>query len=387
MRPMTFLVFFAIVFAVYSSINYYLFSRLNMVFPGTSGIALYVKIIFWFLVVSYFAGRFLERIWLSKISMGITIIGSYWLAAMLYLLIAVLLIDLIRLAGYFIPFLSSGISNHLHDGKKYLFWGLIAATGILMTYGYFNARRPLIRELEISIRKQAGNRKELNIVMGSDIHLGTMYTKKRLLQIVNQINSLEPDIILLAGDIIDEDLKPVIRKDLGSELKMLKAKSGVFAVTGNHEYIGGVNPAVSYLESHDIQLLRDTAVLIENSFYLIGREDRSHRGFFGKQRKALPDIMKGLNKDLPLILMDHQPFKLEESVENGIDVHLAGHTHNGQIWPLNYIIDAIYEVGWGYKNKSGTHVYVSSGIGTWGPPVRIGTRPEIIKMKLNFNSE
>lgn len=381
---MAFLIFFSIVFTVYFYVQYYLFSRLSMVFPGTAGIAFYVKTTFWVLASAFLAGRVLEKIWLSEFTMGITIVGSYWLAAMIYFLLAAIVIDLVRLADLAIPFFPSHLSNHLPEVRRYLFLIVIAITGILIIYGHFNARRPVVNELTLNIPKQAGERAELNIVLVSDIHLGTVLAKKRLNRIVNKINQLNPDIVLMAGDVIDEDLDPVIRKDLGSELEMLKPALGVYAVTGNHEYIGGIGPAVEYLESHGIHLIRDSTMLIDNSFYLIGREDRDRPRFSGKPRKDLAEIMFGVNKDLPLILMDHQPFTLAESQQNGVDLHLSGHTHNGQMWPLNYIIDAIYEVGWGYKYKTDMHVYVSSGVGTWGPPIRIGTHPEIVNIKLKF---
>jgi len=381
---MAFLIFFSIVFTVYFSVHYYLFTRLSMVFPGTQGLALYIKIGFWLLAFSFIAGRFLEKIWLSELTMGVTIIGSYWLAAMLYFLLAVLLLDIIRLADYFVPFMPSFITGNLYVFKRYLIFSIITIIGILIAYGHFNARKPVIRELTLTIPKHAGKISELNIALVSDLHLGSVLANKHLERIVRKINRLQPDIIFMAGDVFDEDLNPVIQKDLGSGLKQLKAKLGVYAVTGNHEYIGGVDPAVDYLEKHGVQMIRDSAVFIANSFYLIGREDRDRQRFSGKPRKDLPAIMMGVDKAYPLILMDHQPFTLNESLENGVDLHLSGHTHNGQIWPLNYIINAIYEVGWGYVNKSGMHVYVSSGVGTWGPPVRIGTRPEIVHIRLKF---
>jgi uncharacterized protein len=381
---MAFLIFFSIVFIIYFSVHYYLLTRLSMALPGTQGLALYFKIGFWLLAFSFIAGRFLEKIWLSELTMGITMIGSFWLAAMLYFLLAVLLIDIIRLADYYLPFIPSFITGNIFIFKRYLIFSIITIVGILIAYGSFNARKPVIRELTLSVPKSAGNFKELNIALVSDLHLGSILANRHLDRIVRKINDLNPDLILMAGDVFDEDLHAVIEKDLGSGLKRLKSKMGVYAVTGNHEYIGGVAPAVDYLEKHGVQMIRDSAFLIENSFYLIGREDRDKQRFSGFPRKALPQIMNGTNKELPLILMDHQPFTLNESLDKGIDLHLSGHTHNGQIWPLNYIIDAIYEVGYGYVNKSGMHVYVSSGVGTWGPPVRIGTRPEIVNIRLRF---
>jgi len=382
---MSFLIFFSLVFTVYFSVQYYLFTRLSMVFPGTTGIALSLKIAFWVLAFSWLTGRVLEKLWLNDLTMGITIAGSYWLAAMVYFLIAVILIDLIRLADYLIPFIPSGISGNTMF-RQVLFYLSVAVIGSAIIYGHVNARRPIIREVTMHIPKPAGKHSEIGIALASDLHLGSVLAKQQLNKIVQKINSLEPDIILLAGDIIDEDLEPVIRKDLGSGLKQLKSKFGVFGVTGNHEYIGGVEPATEYLERHGINMIRDNALLIDSSFYLVGREDRDRKRFSGKPRKNLSEIVRNVDTSLAVILMDHQPFTLDESLKNGVDVHLSGHTHNGQIWPLNYIIDAVYEVGWGYINKSGMHVYVSSGVGTWGPPVRIGTRPEIVHIRLTFKN-
>jgi hypothetical protein len=200
---------------------------------------------------------------------------------------------------------------------------------------------------------------------------------------VKILNDMNPDIILLAGDIVDEDLAPVIEKNLGETLRGLRAKYGVYAVTGNHEYIGGVEEAVRYLSEHGITVLRDKAVLIDGSFYVVGREDRSITGFTGEKRKPLKQIMAGLDKRLPIILMDHQPYHLEDAVASGIDLQLSGHTHNGQMWPFNYITRAIYEISYGYMQKGDTHVYVSSGFGTWGPPVRVGTGAEIVQIIIN----
>ena len=383
---MAFLIFYTIVFTVYFAIHYYLFSRLNLVFPGISGIAIYIKTAFWALALSFIVGRILEKVWLSEFSMGLTIFGSYWLAAMLYFLLIVLAVDIIRLFNHFLPFIPAVIRDNLPDFKRYFFAATTLAIAALLVYGHFNARKPVITELALEIPKSAAGRDNLNIVLVSDLHLGTTLQRKQLEMIVRKMNALKPDIILMAGDVIDEDLDPVIRKNLGAGLKLLNAPFGIYAVTGNHEYIGGVDPAVEYLESHGVKMVRDTAVLIDSSFYLIGREDRDRPRFTGKSRKNLAEIMNGVNKTLPLILMDHQPFSLKESQENGIDLHLSGHTHDGQIWPLTYIIDAIYEVGYGYASKSGMHVYVSSGAGTWGPPVRIGTRPEIVLIRLRFSN-
>ena len=189
---------------------------------------------------------------------------------------------------------------------------------------------------------------------------------------------------MLPGDVVDEDIGPVIRNNLGETLRKIRSKYGVFAITGNHEYIGGVEPACKYLAEHGITMLRDTWVKIGDSLYVVGREDISIRGFTGKTRKPLSELMAEVDKSYPVILMDHQPFRLAEAEANGVDLQLSGHTHHGQLWPFNLITKKVYELSWGYKKKGSTHYYVSCGVGTWGPPIRTGNRPEIINIKLQF---
>ena len=134
-----------------------------------------------------------------------------------------------------------------------------------------------------------------------------------------------------------------------------------------------------------IRLLNDTAVLIDNSFYVAGREDLMKNLSTGNKRKNLDEITRDLQRDMPLILMDHQPFHLELAEKNGVDLQLSGHTHHGQLWPFNYITGLVYEKSRGYLQKGNTHYYVSAGVGGWGPPVRTVSRPEIVHIKLDFD--
>ncbi len=254
---------------------------------------------------------------------------------------------------------------------------------VVILYGFVNACSFRVQSLDLTIPKQT-NIEYMNIAVASDIHLGTIVGRNRFCKIVNKINELNPDLILLVGDVVDEDLAPVIRENLGGALLHLKSKFGVYAVTGNHEYIGGVEPAVKYLEAHGVTVLRDSVVKINNSIYIVGREDRSIHQFSGMQRKNLPELMRQVDKNFPIILMDHQPFSLNEADENGFNLQLSGHTHHGQLWPLNFVTNKVYEKSWGYLKKNSTHFYVSCGVGTWGPPVRTGNRPEIVKIKLTF---
>ncbi len=385
MRKMAFFIFFSIVIVIYSLVNYYIFTRGLQAIPAGSVLRAWYIPVFWTLAATYIAGRFLERVWLSPVSDALVWSGSIWLGAMLYFFLLVVFIDLIRLVNHFIPFLPGFVGENYTRFKLYLLGGSVLLVGVIVLAGYINALNPRIKTVEINIPKQANGLESLNAVVMSDIHLGTMIGNGRLERIVNKANGLNPDIILLPGDILDEDLEPVIRQNAGATLEQLSAPMGVFGVMGNHEYIGGPEPAYRYLSEHGIKMLRDSVVRINDSFYLVGREDFQKGRFAGKERKSIELLMEEvIDKNLPVIVLDHQPFHPEMAAAAGADLMLSGHTHNGQLWPLNYIIDAMYVIGYGLGQVDGMHMYVSNGVGTWGPPLRIGNRPEIVHLKIKF---
>ena len=379
-----FLIFFSIVLIVYSTVNFYIFSRASQGLPSGSTIKMWFGWTFLFLSTTYILGRVLEKFYLSALSDILTWIGSFWLAFMLYGFLLVVLIDIIRLINAFTGFLPAVLFTP--NAKQWLL--IIGAGGIIITVatGYINAISPRNKVMELTINKAVEDMKELRIAMASDIHLGTIIGPRRTSRLVKSLNDLKPDIILLAGDIVDEDLAPVIDQNLGECLKQLQAPLGVYGITGNHEYIGGAESAINYLEQHGIKMLRDTVILINNSFYVVGREDRDKNRFSGKKRLEVAELLKNTDQSLPIILLDHQPFALDKAAEAGVDLQLSGHTHHGQLWPLNYITKAIYEVSMGYKKKGDTHFYVSPGFGGWGPPVRTGNRPEVVLITLKFKN-
>lgn len=380
MKAFQFAIFFGLVLVVYSAINYYIFVRGYQSLPADGIWKRTYLIAFLFLSSSFIIGRVLEKVWLSPVSDFFTWTGSFWLAFMLYFFLIVLAIDIVRLGDLVFGFLPD-FSQKFKTGV--LLGSLLLVTAVV-AIGHINAVKPRIKELQIQVDKKAENRNALTIAFVSDIHLGTIIGPRRVSKLVQRMNELKPDLILLGGDIVDEDLAPVLRHNLGESLRKLRAPLGVIGITGNHEYIGGAGPAVQYLEEHGITMLRDTAIVIDNSFIVAGREDRDKPRFAGKGRKTVDSLMHDANVSLPIILLDHQPFDLDRKMMTGADLTLSGHTHHGQMWPLNYITKAIFEVSWGYKKKGDMHVYVSSGYGSWGPPVRIGNRPEIVLIKIKF---
>jgi predicted MPP superfamily phosphohydrolase len=238
--------------------------------------------------------------------------------------------------------------------------------------------------LNLELRKGSGNLKELNAVLISDVHLSPINNGANLANIVNKINELHPDIIFIAGDLVDDNAQILEERNIGSALRDFKSKYGVYAISGNHEFINGIDGCVKYMRDYGLNLLRDSVVIIDNSFYLVGRDDRSNRQFANGGRKTLSELLKGLDTSVPIILMDHTPFGLDEAMNSKVDLQLSGHTHHGQMFPLNLITKMIYEKSWGYLKKGVTQYYISCGVGTWGPPVKIGSPSEIVNLKIKF---
>ncbi len=377
-------IFFTIILGIHALVNFYIYKRAAQGFEAIPQMIFWLRVIMIILFISYPLGRFLEKVWYSPLANFFHWTGAFWFAGMLYFVLAIFSLDIIRLANHIYDFLPIEWIRNYQNTKLITTYTTIALVVTTIIIGHINAWTPKITKKTLSINKKGGKYNSLKIVAVSDIHLGTIIGPRKTGKLVHTINALHPDIILLAGDIVDEDIKPVISQNLGKNLLNLKAPLGIYGVTGNHEYIGGAEDAVKYLEEHGVKILRDTSTLINNSFYVVGREDRDKTNYTGITRKQPKELTTYLEKDKPIILLDHQPYHLEEAQQAGVDLQISGHTHHGQLWPFNYITEKIFEVSSGYKKKGDAHFYVSNGYGTWGPPVRLGNRPEIMEFTLTF---
>jgi hypothetical protein len=379
---MTFLIFFGIVLLVYTSVNYYVFTRGLQVFSCNPGLKRWYTAIFWTVVSSFLIGMFWERAASSVVSEWVYRIGAFWLAFFFYFLMILIVIDLVRLADYFFHFLP----DFSPEGKLKLGFTVIGFVTMIVVYGYINALSTRIKEIPLTIHKKVTGATGLKILMASDIHLGALIGERQELKLVRIINEQKPDLVLLCGDLVDGDIGPVLRKNLGRHIQEIRTPLGVYAITGNHEYIGGIQNTLPYLKGINIKMLVDEVITLPNGIQLVGRADRDSRRMGGADSlHALKTLVRDLDHTKPVIVMNHQPFHLDEAVEAGADLHLSGHTHNGQLWPLNYLTEAIFELSWGLKKKGGTIFYVSSGFGSWGPPVRVGNYPEVVVFNVQFD--
>lgn len=378
-------VLISVVLSVFGGMNYYIGLRVwqwlsAVAAPATLSRPAY-WIAFWLLALSFPLARFAAG-WLPLFLADlITKVSAYWLGIFVYVLPMLLLIDLFRLVNRF-----GGLVTAPDVNLVRLTGGVVCLLLVsLMVYGTWRARTPVVTEYALTIPKSAGAHKELHVVLVSDTHLGAIIGNGRIRELVSMVNGLKPDLILVAGDIIDDDFRPFLAHDMPAELSQMKARLGTYGVLGNHDAGSAQLEAFrGHLQRAGIHLLVDEWVKVDESFYVVGRNDRSQRYLSGGREVPLSRVMAGVDTKLPILLMDHQPSRLDEAEAAGVDLLVAGHTHRGQLFPGNLITSRIFEVDWGYLQKQATHVVVSLGYGTWGPPVRIGNKPEVVSIRVKF---
>lgn len=372
--------------SIFATANIYVGMRgLNIFRHFMPSISIYLYwTLFALIALSMFIGRATKSYLPTFLDRTFNVVGGYWLAALGYFLIAAILFGVVNILVKIF-----GIKSYYKDGLNItLVLDLVVIFTILalLAYGTYNAGHAKVVKYEINIDKKAGNLKELNIVTVSDIHLGSLVGKDRLDKMVSEINELNPDIVFLAGDIIDDDIQTFINNNMGESFENIKSKYGVYGVMGNHDYFGGdVNKVESTYKDAKINLLRDEVSKVGNSFYVVGREDASSERSTKKKRTDISELTKGCDISLPIIVMDHQPVKLNDTKQAGADLQFSGHTHKGQFFPAGLITKRVFQVDWGYLKEDNFNVIVSSGYGTWGPPIRIGTNSEIVQTKVRFS--
>jgi len=378
---------FVILFvSLYGGINYYIGVRLwqyvGMDIPFLNNKIYWI--IFSLIVVAYIISMIIPSIVPSVVPNTFNIVGSYWMALMFYLILIFPIIDLVKILNSRFEFISSDILATTNVQLIVTTVLIIFLFG-LMIYGTWNGRSVKVTKYDLDINKNGGNLQSLKVIMVSDIHLGGIVNNQRLTKMVNEINELNPDIVLIPGDLIDSKLGPFIKENMSYNFKRLKSKYGTYASLGNHDAMRDkVETVVKSFDEAGIKVLRDEALLIDNSFYLIGRDDPSLGQSEKTKRKKLSYIINDLDKAKPFIVMDHQPQNLSETQEHGIDLQVSGHTHKGQLFPANIITNRIFELDYGYLKKDKSNIIVSSGYGTWGPPIRLGSRCEIVEINLEF---
>ncbi|MFO7844633.1 MAG: metallophosphoesterase [Bacteroidales bacterium] len=365
------------VFVIYALPNIYLYHRLKQVFVKKRSRVLF-KSIFIAWVALYPLANMIHRYVDGHFFNYLVMVIEYYLPVMLYLSLFYLLIDL----GLFILKKLKIISLKLQETPKFKmvqFGTVMLLVTIIMIKGIYNFNHTAIRQYTIETEKKSSDISRLKIAMAADFHLSDVTHKYFMHQFIEKMNALEPDVVFLVGDIVESDQSSAKMRYFENQIRKINSKYGVYAVEGNHD-IYRRNHSFDFIQNAHINLLQDTVITIDNSFQVIGRRDRHHRN-----RKTVVELLKNASDTLPVFLLDHQPYHLENAYQNGIDVQFSGHTHHGQLFPLNYITEMIYELSWGYRKLNNTHFFVTCGAQGWGPQVKTGSRSEIMEVIVNFN--
>ncbi|MDH6306238.1 putative MPP superfamily phosphohydrolase [Parabacteroides sp. PF5-5] len=359
-------VFFIVIFSVYFSGNLYVFYRGWQAISGLPiGLKITLAILYWLAMLSFLL--LIKRDGSIPATLGHYLhqVGTGWLVFTLYMVICLLVIDFLKL---------------FHLQYAYSFFIAFGLVACVLIYGFIHYKHPKITQLDIHIDKPIDSPdKQLKVVAVSDVHIGYGTDKPALKKYVDLINAQQPDLILIAGDLIDNSIAPLRQQRLDEELSQLKAPLGIYMAAGNHEYISDMQGSIDFLANTPIHLLQDSAVTLPNRLQIIGRDDRSN-----SRRLPVSELMQKANSEWPSILLDHQPMELEKTAAAGVDLQISGHTHAGQVWPITLVTKRMFELSYGYLKKGNSHFYTSSGLSLWGPPFRICSSSEMVVFNLTF---
>ena len=315
----------------------------------------------------------------SKYALGL--FGGYWMGAYVYLLLTLLASDLLMLllgAGKLLAFPLGSAARCLAGAAA------ILATVIILIAGTAHADRLVRHSYEVTSGKITDGR-EWNIVLVSDLHIGAVKSEKRLQRLVEEINASEPDLVCIAGDVFDNDFSAILDPEACARtLGSIRAKYGVYACLGNHDAGSTAGEMRSFLPRCGITLLAEDYTVVDGSLLLAGRLDGSPIGGYGEgKRGTFTKLMQGADEALPLIVLDHTPSHIDE-YSDGVDLILCGHTHRGQIFPGSLFTKRLFTVDYGLyrKDENSPTVIVTSGAGTWGMPIRVGSDCEIVSIRL-----
>lgn len=376
--PMRIAIMIILFLTLFGGVNYYLARRVwrcvRFLFPSFS-IIIPLSV---FAVLTVIMVLSVARPFSSTIGRIISTVGAYWMGMFVYLLLFFLVSDLII-------FIIGRFHISIMDTVRFVAGTAAVALALITSiYGFVHATKIYTEKYDVKLSNDIKG--EMRVVMLSDIHLGSVGSEERLEKMVERINALDPDIVCVAGDFFDNDFNAIKAPDKAAEtLRKISSKYGVFTCLGNHDTGSTFDKMTAFLENANIRALNDEYVVIDNRLILAGRLDGRPIGEYKEmKRKKLADVLSGANPNLPVVMLDHNPANISE-YKGEADLILCGHTHKGQIFPGNIITNAIYTVDYGYfRDENGTQVIVTSGIGTWGLPMRVGTNSEIVSINLSF---
>lgn len=378
-------IFFGVVFGLTAGTHYYLWARLirDPMWPSpwrqvaTAALVLLALSI----PASMMAWRTLPR----SVAIPVSWVGYVWMGSMFLLLVLLWGGELARWSWVKYASLAS-IDGGRRQFLAQILAGTAGALGLALSgYGVWSAVRPVeVKRVPVRLKKLPKSLNGLRLVQLSDMHVGLTIGRDFVQDVVRKVNALEPDIVAITGDLIDGSVQ-----DLGSAIAPLgeiRAALGTYFVTGNHEYYSGADAWLEFLDGLGIVALRNEHVTVHkngDSIDLAGVDDWTAHQFGNGHGADMVRAMEGRDPSKPVVLLAHQPVQFDEAHEHGVDLQISGHTHGGQIFPFGFLTRLVQPFLSGLHRRGDSQIYVSSGTGYWGPPMRIAAPSEITLIELD----
>lgn len=373
---LNFVIFFAVFLSIYGGAHFYIFWRLA---HDTKITGIYYRLFltaFLLLFLSFPLMHFAFRHLNSPLMFITNYISSLWVGLIVYLFIFTLAFDILLFAVYLFHFISPFELNRVIPAPGIRALIIVFLAAAVSLYGIIEAAGISVTELNMKLPGFPKSMNGFKLVQISDVHLGMIVQGRKLEKIVKMVNELNPDVIVITGDLVDEQAFHM--ENIEEPLKKLRSSHGVYAVTGNHEFYAGIENSSKFMKESGIDLLRNRWVNVDSAIQIVGMDDPAARYTGNNHIPPINEIMKGIDRTKPVILLYHTPVNgLDYLKANGINLQLSGHTHKGQMWPFRYFAKMMYKTPYGLYTSGNTAIYVSDGTGTWGPPMRVGARPEI----------
>ena len=380
--PWSFLIFFGVFFLVSGLIHFFLYRGVVRGLSISSPAALWtLRFLAVLLAVSYPLVRWLDTWAPDPVIVLAHWTASVWIGLMWHLLWSGFLLWLVKMLLVLSGAWGRLETHHTLLGKSAV--GLVVALAVILgSIGILRAHRPArIRTVRIPVKALTPAAAGLKIVLVSDLHAGVLAGPRLVERWVSEVNALDPDVVLVPGDIIDSP--PDRMPEVAEAYRGLRAPLGVFAVTGNHEYIVAVRRSVAFLEKCGMRVLRNEVVELPGDLLLAGVDDPAGRSF-DVAPPLIESVIPERAKRMTTILMNHTPgtAATRDAMAAGVDLAVSGHTHGGQIWPFGYVVRSVFPYFHGLYPVGDGHQLTTCGIGFWGPPMRLGADPEIWVIEL-----
>jgi len=357
-----------------------------------------VSIAYLFLALSPILAFLLPR---CGFAIAVRRLSTYWMGIILYFLMTLIGLTVLKYIIW---------NTRLRKTRLFSRIGVISAgvfvftvAGAVCIYGAVHARQIKTTQYVVSVNKQVEGMEKLRVVLIADTHMGYAIGRDHISKMVEKINACAPDIVIFAGDIFDNSVEGLDYPDeIAAQFRSIRSKYGVWATYGNHDIDEDILMGFTFnwsgsppndtrmrefVDKAGIKLLSDESVLIDDKFYLVGRRDAAKPGTDDGSRKTPAELTEGLDKSKPVLFIAHEPDELSETAKAGADIDFSGHTHDGQLFPLTLITRSVWENCCGVLQKDGMWSIVTSGVGVFGPFMRVGTDAEICDITVLFGED